>query len=76
MSLNQKPDSATKQNLQTLQHRGYTAEVQIDFDNNLIVGRATNAGRVIFSFQGATPELAKSDFDDAIDFWEAGDDNA
>jgi predicted HicB family RNase H-like nuclease len=49
-------------------YKGYLAELSLDLDDNLIVGRVINTADII-SFHGKTLEEAKQSFHDVLDLY-------
>ena len=49
-----------------IEHKGYLAELKLDIEDNIVVGRVINTADII-SFHGKTVEEAKLAFQDVLD---------
>jgi predicted HicB family RNase H-like nuclease len=49
-----------------IEYKGYLAELELDIDDNIIVGRVINTAEII-SFHGQTIDEAKQSFHDVLD---------
>jgi predicted HicB family RNase H-like nuclease len=52
--------------MKPMQYKGYLAEVELDTEDNILVGRVVNASDVI-SFHAETPKSLQGEFETAID---------
>ena len=55
-----------KKNTNVLEYRGYIAELSLDLEDNIIVGKVINTTDII-SFHGKTLDEAKQAFQDVLD---------
>lgn len=53
--------------MNTMKYKGYTARIEFDDRDNLLVGRVLGV-RAIIGFHGETVEALRHDFESAIDF--------